>query len=114
MTKFRGPGNTWRKEKDRLRLDCWWEGADLDSKQLMFEGYENNRDTEDVPKGELKSEKFLDNWWNDLELGSRIKTEGKKFIYWWVMLGVEGEERTLILKNTQECLNEKLALLGKP
>jgi len=113
MTKFRGPGDTWRKEKDKLRLDCWWEGADLDSKQFMFEGYENNRDTEDVPKGELKSEKFLDDWWNNLELGNRRKHKGKKFIYWCVMDPLSPEEKDLILKHTQECLNEKLALLGK-
>jgi len=113
MSKFRGPGNTWRKEKENLRLDCWWEGADLESKQFEFEGYENNRDTEDVPKGELKSEKFLDNWWSNLELGSKRKGEGKRFIYWWVMDPLPPEQKDPILKDTEECLKEKLALLEK-
>ncbi|MBA7556512.1 hypothetical protein ES705_49222 [subsurface metagenome] len=31
MTKFRDPGNTWQKETEKSRLDCWWEGADLES-----------------------------------------------------------------------------------
>lgn len=108
------PGGAWQKRTTKeLRLDCWWEGADLDSKQFMFEGYENNRDTEDVPKGELKSEKFLDDWWSDLKLGNKNEGEGKKFIYWWTINGLDPEQKTLILKYTRECLKEKLALLKK-
>jgi len=113
MVKFRGPGNTWQKEKEELRLDCWWEGADLESKQYQFEGYENNRDSKDVPKKELKDEKFLDEWWNNLELGNRREGEGKRFAYWWIMNGMEKEQKTAILKDVQECLKEKLALLEK-
>ena len=113
MAKFRGPDDTWQKEKEKLRLDCWWEGADLESKQFMFEGYENNRDIENIPKGELKTEEYLDKWWNSLELGDRRKYEGKKFIYWWVMDPLPPEQKDPILKHTQECLNEKLALLEK-
>jgi len=113
MTKFRGPGNTWQGKKEKLRLDCWWEGADLESKQFMFEGYENNRDIEDTPKGELKTEEYLDKWWNSLELGSRRKCEGKKFIYWSIMDPLTPEEKAPILKHTQECINEKLSLLKK-
>ena len=108
------PGGAWQKRTTKeLRLDCWWEGADLDNKQFMFEGYENNRDIEDIPKGELKSEKFLDDWWSDLKLGNKNESEGKKFIYWWIMSGLDPEQKTLILKYTQECLKEKLALLKK-
>ncbi|MBA7575721.1 hypothetical protein ES695_01215 [Candidatus Atribacteria bacterium 1244-E10-H5-B2] len=107
------PGGTWQKGKTKeLMLDCWWEGADLESKRFMFEGYENNRDLEDVPKGyELKDEKFLDDWWDSLEPGNRREGEGKKFIYWWTMGGLEKEQKASILKNTRKCLKGKLALL---
>jgi len=108
------PGGFWQKRKtEELRLECWWEGADLESKQFMFEGYENNRDIKDTPKRELKNEEFLDEWWADLELGDKSKGEGKRFIYWWIMNGLEQEQKAPILKNTQECLKEKLALLRK-
>lgn len=108
------PGGSWQKKRtEELRLECWWEGADLDSKQFMFEGYENNRDPEDIPKKKLKDEKFLNNWWDSLELGNKREGEGKKWIYWWVMNWLEQELKTPILKHTQECLKEKLALMGK-
>jgi len=108
------PGGPWRKRTTKeLRLDCWWEGADLESKQFIFEGYENNRDSGNVLKRELKSEEFLNDWWNDLELGSKSEGEGKKFIYWWIMDPLPPEQKALILKHTQECLKEKLALLKK-
>ncbi|GAI60773.1 unnamed protein product [marine sediment metagenome] len=111
MTKFRGPGNTWRKEREHLKLNCWWSFQDLRDKQFMFWPYEHNKDPEDVPKGELKTEKFLDNWWNSLELGSRVKLEGKRFIYWGMMEPLSKEEKAPILEHIQECLNKKLALL---
>jgi len=108
------PGGSWQKKRtEELRLKCWWEGADLESKQFMFEVYENNRDSEDIPKGELKDEKFLNDWWDNLELGDRHKYEGKKFIYWSMMDPLTPEEKSPILKNTQECLKEKLALMKK-
>jgi len=108
------PGGIWQKRKTKeLRLDCWWEGADLESKQSIFEGYENNRDIEDIPKRELKSEKFLDEWWANLELGNKNKGEGKKFIYWWIMDPLPLEQKNPILKHMQECLKEKLTLLKK-
>jgi len=113
MTKFRGPGNTWQKETEKSRLDCWWEGADLSSQQFMFEGYKNKRAIEDTPKGELKTEEYLDKWWNSLELGSRREGEGKKFIYWAIMDPLTPGEKTPIFKNIEECLKEKLALLEK-
>ena len=108
------PGGTWRKKRtEGMRLECWWEGADLESKQFMFEGYENNRDIEDIPKKKLKDEKFLNDWWDSLELGNKREGEGKKFIYWWIMDGLEKKQKASILKHTQECLKKKLALMGK-
>ncbi len=113
MTKFRSPGNTWRKEKEKLKLDCWWEDGDLEGKRFVYEPYINNRDIEDTPKGELKSEKFLDKWWNNLELGSKHKRVGKKFIYWAIMDPLSKKERAPILKHIRECLAKKVALLGE-
>jgi len=108
------PGGKWQKRKtEELRLDCFWEGCDLEDKRFFFEGYENNRDLENIPEGKLKSEKFLDKWWTDLEPGSKCKGEGKKFIYWWIMSPLPPEQKDPILKNIQECLKEKLALLKK-
>ncbi len=113
MTKFKGPGNPWREKVEKLRLDCWWEGADLGSWRYIFEGYENNRDSKDVPKEDRKDRKFLNAWWNHLKLGNRRKGEGKRFIYWWIMDPLPPEQKDPILKDTEECLNEKLALLKK-
>lgn len=108
------PGGTWqRKRTEELRLNCWWQGADLESKQFMFFGYEHNRDPEDVPEKKLKNEEFLNDWWDNLELGNRHEGEGKKFIYWWTMSGLDPEQKASILKHTRECLKEKLALLKK-
>lgn len=111
MTKFRGPGNTWRKEKENLRLDCWWQDGNLGDKQFMFEPYVNDRHSEDTPKEELKTEEYLDKWWNSLKLGSRVKCEGKRFLYWAIMDPLSKEEKAPILENMRECLNKKLALL---
>lgn len=73
------PGNTWQKRRTQdIRFNCWWENSDLETKQFIFEGYENKRNLKDfdaMPKEELKSEKYLGNWWGDLSL------EDKKFVY---------------------------------
>ncbi|MBA7608527.1 hypothetical protein ES703_15704 [subsurface metagenome] len=99
------PGGPWQKKRTaELRLNCWWESADLESKQFMFEGYENKRDSKDVSKKELESENYINGWWGELYL------EDKKFIYKAIMDPLTKEEKTPILKHTQECLNEKLTL----
>lgn len=102
------PGNTWQKRRtQKLRLDCWWECAELKSKQFVFEPYENNRNVEDVPEKEMKSEKWLDAWWAELDL------KAKKFIYWAIMDPLSKEEKAPILENTRNCLETKLALMKK-
>jgi len=102
------PGNTWQKRRSKeLRLDCWWEGATLDDKRFMFEGRENERSLEDVPEKEMKSEKWLDGWWSELDL------KGKKHIYWAMMDPLSKEEKAPILEHTRECLEKKLALIEK-
>jgi len=89
------PGSKYqKKEIQEARLNCWWEGGDLESKQFMFEGYEN--------KEELKSESYLDNWWAELEL------EDKKHIYKVMMAELTSKEKIPILEHMQECLKEKL------
>ncbi len=113
MTKFRSPGNTWQKEKEGLKLDCWWQNGYLADKRFIYEGYVNSRRFEDTPKGELKSEKFLDNWWNGSELGNKRKRGSKKFFYWAIMDPLSKEEKAPILKHIRKCLAKKVALLGE-
>jgi len=96
------PGGPWQKKRiAELRLNCWWEGADLESKRFMFEGFENNRDVKDIPRGELKDEKFLNNWWNGRESVSKV------YIYSGIMNELEQEQKASILKHMQECLKGK-------
>ena len=111
MTKFRGPGNTWQKEKEGYRLDCWWQDGNLRDKQHIFEGYENSRSLEDTPIKELKTEEYLDKWWNSLELGNKRKRGSKKFFYWAIMDPLSKEEKAPILKDVEKCLSRKLASL---
>ena len=111
MTKFRGPGNPWREKVEKLRLDCWWEYGTVGDKQFMFEGYENSRSLEDTPKGELKTEEYLDKWWHTLKLGNKRKREGKRHIHWAMMDPLSKEEKAPILEHIQECLSRKLASL---
>lgn len=97
------PGSAWQKRRTQgLRLDCWWEGAGLGDKRWFFEGYENKRNVEDVPKKEMKSEKWLDKWWVELDL------EDKKRIYWCIMDPLSKEEKAPILEETRKCLERKL------
>ena len=116
MTKFRGPGNTWQKEKEKLRLDCWWEDGGLEDKRFVYEGYTSHKSLEDLEamtEKESKSEGFLNDWWASLELGSKRKRKGKKYIYWAMMDPLSKEEKAPILEHIQECLSRKLALLEK-
>ncbi|MBA7485342.1 hypothetical protein ES707_20887 [subsurface metagenome] len=102
------PGGPWQKKRiENFRLICWWGIADLETKQFIYEGYENDRDIEDVPKEELKSEKYINGWWDIVDL------EDKKFIYKAIMDPLPPGQKALILKHTQKCLKEKLALMGE-
>ncbi len=88
------PGGPWQKKRTaELRLFCWWEIADLESKQFMFEGYENKRDSKDVSKKELESENYINGWWGELDL------EDKKFIYKAIMDPLPPEQKALISKH---------------
>jgi len=97
------PGNAWdKRHKKEMKLNCWWEIADLDSKQIMYEGYQNKKDIEDVPKKELKDEEFLNEWWPELEI------EDWEYIYKVMMKELTKEHKASILKNVYECLEEKI------
>ncbi|MBA7562611.1 hypothetical protein ES695_02800 [Candidatus Atribacteria bacterium 1244-E10-H5-B2] len=102
------PGGPWQKRSiKRLRLECWWEIADLESKQFMFEGCVNRRDSKDVSKKELKSEKYINDWWSGLNLID------KKSIYKAIMDPLPPEQKASILKDTRECLQKMLAFKGE-
>lgn len=99
------PGNSWQKRKmQQLRLNCFW-GTIPFNKKIICEAVENKREIKDVPGEELKSKKYLDDWWGKLEL------EKKKRIYKNIMAGLTKELKSDILKDVGECLKRKLALL---
>ena len=104
-------GNITQKRKiSEARLNCWWENNDLETKQFIFEGYENRRKPREfdaMPKEELKDEKYLNNWWGRLDL------ENKKFIYKTLMKELTPQEKAPILESMQECLQRKLARLNR-
>jgi len=64
------PGSSWdKRHRKELKLDCWWWTLPLGNMREIYEFYENERDIEDVPKEELKSEEFLDDeWWQELTI----------------------------------------------
>ena len=102
------PGNSWQKrEIKKLRLDCFWGYGELEGKLMIYEHFENERDIKDVPKKELKDEKYLDSWWDNLDL------EGKKLINKEVMSWQKPEFKSKHLKYMQKCLKKELALLYK-
>lgn len=97
------PGNSWQKRKIKeLRLDCWWELSTLKDKRFILEKYENDRDSKSMPKEELKNEIYLNNWWRELSLESKIS------IYKKAMSGLTKEVRAEIFKDMEKCLKEKL------
>ena len=97
------PGNAFNKRRIReMKLDCWWEDGDLESKQFIFEGCEKGRDIDKVPKDELSEEIEMCSWWMSLDI------KNKKSIYDIMMKELFGEQKTKILNNIEECLKEKL------
>ncbi|MBA7617433.1 hypothetical protein ES703_24747 [subsurface metagenome] len=100
------PGNTWQKRKIKLlRIDCFWEYADLENKQTIYEYFENRRMIEDVPKRELRGEKYIDDWWFKLEI------EVRQDIIKGVLSWQDQKFRTRHFKRMNKCLEKKLAVL---
>jgi len=104
-------GDIYRKRRiSEARYNCFWEYGELEDKQFIYEGclnFDNLKDFKAIHKKELESEKWLNSWWGELELGS------KKHIYWAIMEPFTKEEKTPILKHIEECLKKKLALSEK-
>ena len=95
-------GKDERRKIQGARYDCWWEPSALKDKQSIFEKYENDRDSKDVPKEELKSGDYLNNWWRELVLESKIS------IYKKIMSRLTKESRSEIFKDMEKCLKKKL------
>lgn len=126
------PGNRWQKIRTKeLRLNCWWEVIPLETKQEIFEGRENDRiistyakkeagfpellrllkadnlEMVDVPKEELKDEKYLIDWWD------RQSLKEKEFLYKNDIEALSEETISWLFKDMYKCLKKKLALLEK-
>ncbi|MBA7568509.1 hypothetical protein ES695_15255 [Candidatus Atribacteria bacterium 1244-E10-H5-B2] len=102
------PGNTWQKRKiKQLRIDCFWEYSSIEDVQMIYEYFENKRDIKDVPKRELRGEKYIDKWWSGLEL--EVKEDIiKKILSWQTQ-----KFRTRHFKRINKCLEKKLAVLSE-
>ncbi|MBA7556486.1 hypothetical protein ES705_49195 [subsurface metagenome] len=97
------PGSKDERRKIRgARYDCWWELSAPRDKQSIFKTYKNNRDLKDVPEEELRSEDYLNNWWRELSLKSKMSIYKKR------MSGLTKESRSEIFKDMEECLKKKL------
>lgn len=107
------PGNSWRKQQISLfRCRCFWEFANLGAKQMIYENFENNKNWDHIPERKLKTEKFIDLWWDKLELKPGYDPEvlSKKYIYKRMLSCQDKEMRTEILNFVEKCLKKKLAL----
>lgn len=90
-------GKDERRKIQGARYDCWWELSALRDKQSILKTYKNDRASE-----ELRSGDYLDNWWGDLSLESKIS------IYKKVTSRLTKESRSEIFKDMEKCLKEKL------
>lgn len=101
------PGNPWQKRKIRLlKIDCFWEKeVNLEDKQMIYEDFENERSFSNVPKRELRGEKYIDDWWLKLEL------EKKKDIIKELLSRQDQKFRTRLFKRINRCVKKKLAVL---
>lgn len=98
-------GKDERRKIQGARYDCWWEPSALRNKQSIFEVYENDRASKDVPEEELKGEDYLNNWWGKLVL------ESKMSIYKKAMSGLTKESRSDIFKDMEKCLKKKRGII---
>jgi len=95
-------GKDERRKIQGARYDCWWELSTLRNKQSILKTYENDRDYKDAPKEGLRSEDYLNNWWRELSLESKIS------IYKEAMSGLTKESRAKVYRDMEECLKKKL------
>lgn len=96
-------GNIYQKKKvSEARINCFWEVIAIEDLRWIFEWYVNDRFYKDIPEEELKSEEFLDDWWNGLDF------EDKKTVYKNAMKRKIPEEREHYLKEIEKCLKKRL------
>ncbi|MBA7580752.1 hypothetical protein ES708_22646 [subsurface metagenome] len=95
-------GKNKRRKIQGARYDCWWELSAFKDKQSVFETYKNDRDYKDVPKEELRSGDYLNNWWREFSLESKISIYKKR------ISRPTKESRAEIFKDMEECLKKKL------
>ncbi|MBA7576450.1 hypothetical protein ES695_19765 [Candidatus Atribacteria bacterium 1244-E10-H5-B2] len=95
-------GKDERRKIQGARYDCWWELSTLKDKQSIFEEHKNKRSYKHIPKDQLKSGDYLNNWWSELVLESKIS------IYKKAMSGHTEESRSGIYKDMEKCLKDKL------
>ena len=102
------PGNTWQKRKiGQLRIRLFWESCNLESKQMIYEYFKNERIIEDVPKIELRGEKHIDNWWDRKDLEEK-KSVSKEVLSWQTP-----KHRARHFKRMNRYLKEELAGLSE-
>jgi len=71
--------------------------------QMFYEEFENGRNFDNVPKRELKQEKYINNWWDNLEI--EVKRDIiKKVLSWQTQ-----KFRTRYFKRINRYLKEELA-----
>jgi len=90
-------GQNERRKIQGARYDCWWELSNLRDKQSILKTYKNDRASD-----ELKSGDYLNNWWGELVLESKISIYKKR------ISGLTKESRSEIFKDMEKCLKEKL------
>jgi len=96
-------GNIYRKRKvSEARINCFWEVISLEDLQWIFEKYVNGRWYKDIPKEELKTEEYLDEWWDKLEY------EERKHTYKNAMAVLDKGHRDHIFNDMEKCLKKKL------
>ena len=115
-----------RRRVQEARLGCFWEIIPLANRQEIFEVRVNDRcisnyakkdpqflklvefakgegwEYVDIPKEELKDEKYLADWWDRQELGE------KKFIYKNEITALARDTVSWILKDMEKCLKKKI------
>jgi len=97
------PGNAWdKRNRKELKLDCWWWTFPLGNCQDIYEMYINKRTIEDTPKGELKDEEYLDDWWEELII------KDKEFIVKACKGTYRDEDEKEHKKDIYEMLEEKI------
>ena len=97
------PGNAWdKRNRKRLRLDCYWGEIHFKDKQDIYECWNNERLLKDTPKEELKDEKYLETWWEELTI------EEKEQVYKWDISRLTKKAKLELTKDIRLSLEKKI------